>query len=68
MNSEAMLTPRETEILKLIVKEYSTRLIAEMLKISPRTVDTHRKHILNKTGSKSVVGLIRFAYSHKLVD
>lgn len=62
------LTQRELEILKLICEEYSTADIAEELFISPRTVETHRKHILQKTQVKTIVGLIKFALANKLVS
>lgn len=62
------LTPRELEILKLICEELSTADIAARLYISPRTVETHRKHILHKTQVKTIVGLIRFAIEHKIVE
>lgn len=62
------LTEREVEILRLIVQEYSSDEIADKLFISRRTVDTHRKHILKKTASKTIVGLIKFAYRNELVD
>jgi len=62
----AQLTPREIEIIKLIVEELSTAEIAEKLFISPRTIDTHRKHILEKTQSKTVVGLIKYAFEFNL--
>ncbi|MBC6611754.1 response regulator transcription factor [Hymenobacter sp. BT507] len=61
------LTAREHEILRLIAREYSNNLIAETLFISERTVETHRKNILVKTNSKSVVGLIQYALRHKLI-
>ncbi len=51
----------------LICNEMSTHEIADALFISPRTVDTHRKHLLEKTGAKNVVGLIRFAYAHGMI-
>lgn len=60
------LTPREIEIIRLITREYSSAQIAETLFISPRTVDTHRKNILQKTNSKTIVGLIRFAFENNL--
>lgn len=63
----AVLTAREEEILRLIVKEYNSRQIAEILFISERTVETHRKNILRKTGSSNLVALIKFAYAHNLV-
>ncbi|MGB3464556.1 MAG: response regulator transcription factor [Cyclobacteriaceae bacterium] len=63
----SVLTPREIEILKLIAKEFSTRQIADILFISERTVETHRKNILKKTGSTNLVGLIKYAYANNLV-
>ncbi len=62
-----LLTDREREILKLITKEYSNKMIAEELFISERTVETHRKNIFRKTQTSSLVGLIKFAYANKLV-
>ncbi|MFA6923489.1 MAG: LuxR C-terminal-related transcriptional regulator [Bacteroidales bacterium] len=61
------LTARENEILQLIAKEYSNQSIAEKLFISERTVETHRKNIFRKTNTKSIVGLIKYAYEHKLI-
>lgn len=61
------LTQRELEILKLICEEFSTAEIASRLYISPRTVETHRKHILQKTQVKTIVGLIKFAIYNKIV-
>ncbi|HYF68417.1 MAG TPA: response regulator transcription factor [Ohtaekwangia sp.] len=62
-----LLTDREREILKLISKEYSNKAIAEELFISERTVETHRKNIFRKTGTNSLVGLIKFAYANNLI-
>lgn len=62
-----LLTDREREILKLIAKEYSNKQIAEELFISERTVETHRKNIFRKTGTNSLVGLIKFAYANNLI-
>lgn len=62
-----LLTDREREILKLIAKEYSNKEIAEELFISERTVETHRKNIFKKTGTNSLVGLIKFAYANNLI-
>jgi len=55
------ITKREQEILELIAKEHPTREIAELLDISFNTVETHRKHLLNKFAVKSTVGLIQSA-------
>jgi DNA-binding NarL/FixJ family response regulator len=62
-----LLTDREREILKLIAKEYTNKSIAEELFISERTVETHRKNIFKKTGTNSLVGLIKFAYANNLI-
>jgi DNA-binding NarL/FixJ family response regulator len=62
------LTSREREVLELISREYSNHHIAETLFISERTVETHRKNILSKTNSKSIIGLIRYALRHKLIQ
>jgi DNA-binding NarL/FixJ family response regulator len=62
-----LLTDREREIVKLIAKEYSNKDIAEELFISERTVETHRKNIFRKTGTNSLVGLIKFAYANNLI-
>jgi DNA-binding NarL/FixJ family response regulator len=63
----AQLTIREIEIVRLIEKELSNRDIAEKLFISERTVETHRKNIFRKTQTNSVIGLIKYAYEHKMI-
>ncbi len=65
-NVQVNLTGREVEIIKLIEKEYSNKLIADSLFLSERTVETHRKNIFRKTRTNSVLGLIKYAYEHKL--
>lgn len=64
---EAHLTAREIEIIRLIEKEYNNKMIAESLFISERTVETHRKNIFRKTNTNSVIGLVKYAYEHKLI-
>lgn len=61
------LSPREIEILQLIVSEYTSKEIADTLNISKQTVDTHRLHIMEKTGSKTLVGLIKFAMQNGII-
>ena len=67
-NEVTHLTEREIEIIQLIEKEYSNKQIAETLFISERTVETHRKNIFRKTQTSGVIGLIKYAYEHKLVN
>jgi DNA-binding NarL/FixJ family response regulator len=66
-NTEAHLTAREIEIIQLIEKELSNKQIAEKLYLSERTVETHRKNIFRKTNTSSVIGLVKYAYEHKLI-
>lgn len=61
------LTNREVEIIRLIENENSNKKIADMLFISERTVETHRKNIFRKTGTQSIVGLLKYAYEHKII-
>jgi DNA-binding NarL/FixJ family response regulator len=55
------LTKREVEILGLIAEEMTNNEIGEKLFISPRTVDTHRRNLLQKLGVKNTAGLVKFA-------
>lgn len=66
-NEEVHITAREIEIIRLIEKEFSNKQIAETLFISERTVETHRKNILRKTNTNSVLGIIKYAYRQKLL-
>ena len=62
------LTAREREVLELITKGFTSREIAETLGLSPRTVESHRAHIVAKMGSNSVIELARIlgdGYKHK---
>ncbi len=61
------LTERELEILKLIANEHSNAEIADILFISERTVETHRKNMLRKTNNKTIVGLIKYAMEQQLI-
>jgi DNA-binding NarL/FixJ family response regulator len=54
-------TTRELDVLQLILDEKTTSEIAEKLKISPFTVEGHRKNLMQKTNSKNVVGLIKYS-------
>ncbi|OYU54171.1 MAG: DNA-binding response regulator [Chitinophagaceae bacterium BSSC1] len=65
---KVQLTVREKEIIQLMEKEYSNKQIADELFISERTVETHRKNIFRKTNTNSVLGLIKYAYQHKIIQ
>jgi DNA-binding NarL/FixJ family response regulator len=61
------LTPREREIIQLLADGYKSRAIAEKLCISPKTVETHRAHIMQKLGVSSIVELVRYAIRNELI-
>ena len=62
------LTERELKIIQLICKQYSFKEIADLLVLSPRTIETHKEHILVKTGSKNIVGIVLYAVEHELIN
>jgi DNA-binding NarL/FixJ family response regulator len=69
INSElSQISSREIEVLKLIAMEFSTNEIADKLFVSVNTIESHRKSLMKKLDVKNVVGLIKFAMRHKLVD
>lgn len=61
------LSPREIEVLKLICNQKSTLEIAELLFISPRTVEGHRNNLLLKTESRNIAGLVVYAVQNELM-
>ena len=63
-----LLTPRESEILKLVAEGHSSREIAETLVISVKTVERHRANILEKLGMRDRVELTRYAIRRGLVE
>jgi len=66
--SEDPLTPRETEVVKLIAEGHTSREIGEVLSISEKTVERHRANILEKLGLRDRVALTRYAVRRGLVD
>ena len=64
---EAELSEREKEVLVLIANEYANQEIADKLFISIRTVETHKRNLLEKTGCKNVAGLVMYAVERNLV-
>ncbi len=61
------ITQREMDVLKLIAQEYSGTEIAERLFISPTTVETHRKHLMQKLGVQTTIGLVKYAIKYNLI-
>lgn len=68
LDSPASLTKRELEVLKEICNGYSNNEIADLLHISPKTVEGHRNNLLSKTNSKNTANLVMYAIKHKLIE
>lgn len=68
MQQEAQLNDKETLILKLMCEEKSTKEIADMVDLSPRTVEAIRDKLKVKTGAKSTAGLIMYAVKHNILN
>lgn len=68
LKEEVILTRRETEIIRLIAEELTNTEIAERLGISPRTVDTHRRNLLQKLDVKNTAGLVKYAIQHNILE
>lgn len=62
------LTPRETEVVKLIAEGHSSQEIADLLTISPKTVDRHRENILDKLHLRDRVEVTRYAIRAGLIE
>lgn len=68
MQQEANLNEKEILILKLMCEEKSTKEIADIVELSPRTVEAIRDKLKVKTGAKSTAGLIMYAVKNNLLD
>ena len=62
------LTTREREILQLVAEGNSNKKIAEVLFISPKTVETHRAHIMDKLNIHDRAGLIKYAIRKGMIN
>lgn len=67
-DSYGALTEREREILKLVAEGHTNNQIAERLFISPKTVDTHRTHIMDKLNLHSRAELVKYAMRRGLLE
>jgi DNA-binding NarL/FixJ family response regulator len=65
--SETLLTPRERSVVQLIAEGHTNRSIGSILKLSVKTVETHRASAMRKLGISSTAGLVRYAIRNKLI-
>jgi two-component system, NarL family, response regulator NreC len=64
----SVLTPREREVLQLLVEGHTVKAIAERIHLGVKTVETHRRNIMEKLGLKSMVDLIKYAMREGVVS
>lgn len=67
-SSLSSLTPREREVLQLIAEGHSARDIAQHINLSVKTVETHRRQVMEKLGIRSVAELTKFAIREGLTS
>ena len=61
------LTRRQREILQLVAKGYTSKEMAQMLNLSPKTIETHRTQLMKQLDIHDVAGLVRYAIRVGLV-
>lgn len=66
--SDVILTPREQSVVQLIAEGHTNRSISGILKLSVKTVETHRAAAMRKLGLSSTADLVRYAIRKKLVE
>ena len=66
--TSSSFTDREKEVLELTCKGYNNEQIAELIHISPKTVEKYKSSLFQKTNTYNTVNLIIYAFKYKLVD
>ena len=66
--SDDKLTLRQREVLRLVAQGKSMKEVAAVLRLSPRTVETHKYEMMHSLGVHTTAELIRFAYQHGMAD
>lgn len=61
-------TPREMEIIKLMCEQHTNKEIATLLRLSIRTVESHREKIQEKTGARNSIGIVIYAIKNDLYE
>lgn len=63
-----LLSSREQQVFRLMVEGHNTKEIADMLCVSPKTVEKHRANLMNKLGIYDLVGLVKYAISIGIIN
>ncbi len=68
VNSFDLLSGREKQVFRMLVKGQGTKTIADILNISPKTVAKHKSHIMGKMKAGDLVSLMKIALKHDVID
>ncbi len=66
--SKSPLTPREREIVQYLAEGKSNKDVAALLRVSVKTIETHRANLMNKLGLHSVSDMVRYAIRNKFIE
>jgi len=67
-SASGQLSPREREIVQMVAEGKSTKEIAATLRVTVKTVETHRSHVMRKLGLHSVTDLVRYAIRNQIIE
>lgn len=65
-NDTAFFSDRELQVLQLVCREFTNAEIAEKLELSVRTIEAHRRRMIERTESRSIVGVLMYAFSNSI--
>lgn len=63
-----LLSEREKQVFRMIITGQHTKIIADILNISPKTVAKHRAHIMEKLNARDLMSLVKFALNNDVID
>lgn len=63
LREKLALSPREVEVIQLMLNQFATQEIADLLHLSPHTIKTHRKNIYTKMRVKNITGVVSYIKS-----
>lgn len=63
-----LMTPREQELARLLADGYSTKEVADILNISPKTAETHRASIMKKLKAKNVTDIVKYCIRNRIIE
>jgi DNA-binding NarL/FixJ family response regulator len=65
---QPFLTPRERQIIQLVAEGFTNKQVAKALRVSEKTVETHRASLMRKLGINSIIELVRYAVRNNIIQ